>query len=196
MRRNEPSVENSKSSPPDTDVFNSLQQERVLFLTDEINSDRANNLCGQLLLLDMQEPGKDIVLYINSEGGNITDTLAIYDVMQAVRSDVVTICIGEASSGAAVLLSAGASGKRYALPNARVMLHQPQGGIEGSSRDVEIEAKELVRLREQLGKILANRTGQPLEKLHSIMDRDAYMDAMSAKEFGVIDAVIARLPGI
>lgn len=194
MRRNESPACEPKTTTNDNDVFSSLQQERILFLTSEINSESANALCGQMVLLDLQNNDRDIVLFINSEGGMITDTLAIYDVMQATKSDVVTICIGEAASGAAILLSGGAKGKRFALPNARIMLHQPQGGIEGSSKDVEIEAKELVRLRELLSQILQNNTGQTFEELHRILDRDSYMDAGTAQTFGLIDSVLEKLP--
>ncbi len=194
MRRNETPAQDVKSPSIDSDVFSSLQQERVLFLTHEINAETANTLCGQMMLLDLQDPDSDITLFINSEGGNVTDTLAIYDMMQAVRCDVSTICIGEAASGAAILLSGGAKGKRFALPNARIMMHQPQGGIEGSSRDVEIEAKELIRLRELLNGLLQKHTGQSFDRLHNVLDRDSYMSASDACAFGVIDRVVERLP--
>jgi len=177
----------------DTDAFSGLEEKRVLFLTDEINSDSANRLCAQLMKLDF-DAREDIFIFINSEGGNVTDTMAIYDMMQAIRSDVSTICIGEAASGAAILLSGGAKGKRYMLPNARVMVHQPNGGVEGSSRDVEIEAKELLRLREMLTRIFETHTGLSADRLHSILDRDSYMNAERAVEFGIVDAVIHRLP--
>lgn len=194
MRRNETNTIERETNAPDSDVFAQLQQERILFLTDEINPERANQICAQMVLLDLEDQNRDIVMFINSEGGNVTDTMAIYDVMMAVNSDVMTICIGEASSGAAILLSGGTKGKRFALPNARIMLHQPHGGVEGTSRDVEIEAKELLRLREMLGGILSGNTTLPPEKLKSIMERDTYMDAKEAKSFGIIDEVIARLP--
>ncbi len=194
MRRNETHGCEPKNPASDSDVFLSLQQERVLFLANEINGESASNLCGQMMLLDLQDPAQDITLFINSEGGNVTDTLAIYDMMQAVRCDVSTICIGEAASGAAIILSGGTKGKRFALPNARIMMHQPQGGVEGSTRDVEIEAKELVRLREILGGILQKHTSQPIEILHRVLDRDTYLNARDAKDFGVIDEVIERLP--
>ncbi|PZP56314.1 MAG: ATP-dependent Clp protease proteolytic subunit [Micavibrio aeruginosavorus] len=193
MRRNETHAHDAKAAHNDSDVFALLQQERVLFLTSEINAETANTLCGQMLLLDLQDPNQDITLFINSEGGNVTDTLAIYDMMQAVRCDVSTICIGEAASGAAIILSGGTKGKRFALPNARIMMHQPQGGVEGSSRDVEIEAKELIRLRELLNGILQKNTGQDHEMLHKVLDRDSYMSVNDAKNFGVIDRVIDRL---
>lgn len=177
----------------DSDIFQSLQQKRVLFLTDEINSESANRICAQMILLDSMG-NEDIYLVINSDGGMVTETMAIYDVMQAVHSDVATICIGEAASGAAILLSGGAKGKRYMLPNARVMLHQPNGGVEGSTRDVEIEAKELLRLRELLTRLFEKNTGQSSEKLQRILDRDSYMDAQEALQFGLIDAVVERIP--
>ena len=196
MRGNEPPSGEAKSTTIESDVFTSLQQERILFLTNEINSETASVLCGQMVLLDLQDSSRDIYLFINSEGGASPDMMAIYDVMQATRCDVVTICIGEAASGAAILLSGGEKGKRYALPNARIMLHQPQGGVEGSSRDVEIEARELLRLREVLSDILQSNTGQTFEKLHKVLDRDSYMDARAAREFGLIDEVVASLSEI
>ncbi len=186
--------DNSPGASPADDVFAKLRQDRILFLTDEINSEKASAICAQLLALDMCDPGKDIILFINSEGGTITDTMAIYDMMSAVRSDVSTICIGEAASAGAILLSGGAAGKRYALPNARIMIHQPQGGVEGSTRDVEIEAAELVKLRDELYCILSRHTGQPREVLKKYMDRDTYMRAGEARDFGIIDRVIDRLP--
>ena len=194
MRRNENHAVEAKTTNAENDVFANLQQERILFLTSEINADSANTLCAQMVMLDIQDSSKDIILFINSDGGNVTDTLAIYDVMQATWSDIVTICIGEAASGAAIILSGGAKGKRFALPNARVMLHQPQGGVEGSSRDVEIEAKELLRLRELLSDILQKNTGQTFERLHQVLDRDSYMSAEMVKEFGLIDEVVSKIP--
>lgn len=194
MRRKDKADAAAKThETPDSDIFASLQQKRVLFLTDEITSESANRICGQIMLLDF-ESQEDILLFINSEGGNVTDTMAIYDMMQAVRSDVSTICIGEAASGASILLSAGAAGKRYMLPNSRIMLHQPQGGVEGSTRDVEIEAKELGRLRELLTRIFEEHTGQSAEKLHLILDRDTYMSPEMTIEFGIVDKVIEKLP--
>lgn len=196
MRNYDPSsCDESKDEGGDTnDVFCRLQQKRILFLTDELNSDKASSLCAQMILLDLQAPGQDITLFINSEGGPLTDMLAIYDVMQGVRSDIATICLGEASSAAALLLGAGAQGKRSSLPHARLMLHQPQGGIEGSTRDVEIEAAELLHQREQLYRIFEHHTGRDLETLRRIMDRDTYMSAGQAKDFGLIDQVITQLP--
>ncbi len=176
------------------DIFPQLQDRRVLFLTDEIDTQVANTLCAQMIMLDMQDSESDIVLFINSQGGPITDTMAIYDVMQAIRSDVMTICIGEAASAGAILLGAGTKGKRFALPNSRIMLHQPQGGVEGSTRDVEIEAAELVRLRELLYSIFEDNTGQNRSVLRGFMDRDSYMTAKEAKDFGLIDNVIYKLP--
>lgn len=193
MRRNEKPASDTKTTTTDSDVFTALQQERILFLTNEINPETANVLCGQMMLLDLQDSSRDIFLFVNSEGGMITDTMAIYDVMQATQCDVVTVCIGEAASGAAVILGGGAKGKRYALPNARIMMHQPQGGIEGSSKDVEIEARELGRLRELLSDILQKDTGQTSEELQRVLDRDSYLDAQRAKDFGLIDRVINKL---
>lgn len=194
MRRKDVQDANARTTDSATgDIFSSLQDKRVLFLTDEINSESANRIAAQLVLLDL-ESQEDIFLFINSEGGNVTDTMAIYDVMHGIASDVATICIGEAASGAAIILTGGANGKRYMLPNARIMLHQPQGGIEGSTRDVEIEAKELVRLRELLSDIISKHTGLSQDRLHSILDRDTYLDATRAKELGIIDEIIDKLP--
>ena len=194
MRRKDVQDANAKTvDSASGDIFASLQEKRVLFLTDEINSESGNRIAAQLLLLDM-EAQEDIYLFINSEGGNVTDTMAIYDVMQGISSDVCTICIGEAASGAAILLSGGAKGKRYMLPHARVMLHQPQGGIEGSTKDVEIEAKELIRLREMLAGIIRKHTGQDEEKLHKILDRDTYLSAPQAAALGVIDEIVETIP--
>lgn len=195
MRNLDPSSDEKTTSDKSLpEIFPQLQEKRILFLTDEIDTPSANTLCGQLIMLDMQDPNSDIVLFINSQGGPITDTMAIYDVIQAIRADVITICIGEAASAGAILLSAGTKGKRYALPNSRIMLHQPQGGIEGSTRDVEIEAAELVRLRELLYSIFENNTGQSREVLKTYMDRDTYLSASEAKTFGIIDDVIYKLP--
>jgi len=194
MRRNENSADHMKPAGDQSDVFASLQESRVLFLTNEINPETANTLCAQMILLSIQDSTKDITLFVNSEGGNVTDTMAIYDVMQAITCDVSTVCIGEASSGASLILSGGARGKRYALPHSRVMLHQPQGGVEGSSRDVAIEAQELLRLREMLTDILVSHSDMERDKLHHLLERDTYLTAQGARDMGLIDEVIDRLP--
>lgn len=195
MRNYETTPRGNKEAEAETsDIFCRLQNKRILFLTDELNSDKASMLCAQMMMLDMAEHNRDIVLFINSEGGPLTDMLAIYDMMQAVKSDVMTICIGEASSAAALILSGGTKGKRYAFPHARLMIHQPQDGIEGSTRDVEIEAAELIHQRQQLYRIFERHTGQDLETLHKVMDRDTYMSASQARDFGLIDQVITKLP--
>lgn len=194
MRRKENSADTIKQAVDQSEVFSSLAENRILFLTSEITAENANALCAQMIMLSLQDKTKDITLIINSEGGNVTDTMAIYDVMRGVDCDVATICMGEAASGAAVILGAGTKGKRFALPHARVMLHQPQGGVEGSSRDVAIEAQELLRLREMLTMVLAAHTGIGHEKLHHILERDTYLTAEAAREIGLVDRVIDRLP--
>ena len=194
MRRKDVPDTNAKTvDSTSSDIYTGLQEKRVLFLVDEINSESANRIAAQLVMLDL-ESNDDIYLFINSEGGNVTDTMAIYDVMHAIASDVSTICIGEAASGAAVLLCGGVTGKRYMLPNARIMMHQPQGGIEGSTRDVEIEAKELIRLRELLSDIIGKHTGLSQDRLQTLLDRDTYLTPEQAKQMGIIDEIVNRIP--
>jgi ATP-dependent Clp protease protease subunit len=150
----------------------------------------ANEVIAILLYLDSEDAGKDIILYINSPGGSVTSGMAIYDTMQHIKSDVVTICVGLAASMGSFLLAAGAKGKRLALPNSRIMIHQPSGGTRGQATDIEIEAREIIRIRQQLNQIYADRTGQPLQKIEKDMDRDFFMSAAEAKEYGLIDRVI------
>ena len=194
MRRHDYTSDTPKTTDAPGDVFASLLENRILFLTNEINAESANTLCAQIIILSLQAPDEDIYLFVNSEGGNVTDTMAIYDVMQSVSCDVATVCIGEAASGASLILSAGAKGKRFSLPHARIMMHQPQGGVEGSSKDVAIEAQELLRLRGMLTDLLAKHTGMHREKVHQILERDTYLTAQNACDMGVIDRVIDRLP--
>ncbi len=172
------------------DIYNRLYRERIIFLGRDIDDEIANQIIAVMLYLDSEDPGKDIYLYINSPGGMVTSGLAIYDTMQHIKSDVVTICVGLAASMGSFLLAAGAKGKRLALPHSRIMIHQPSGGARGQATDIEIEAREILRIRRQLNQIYAQNTGQPLEKIEKDMDRDFFMSAQEAKEYGLIDKVI------
>jgi len=176
------------------DIYSRLLKERIIFLGSPITDDLANLVIAQLLFLESEDPDKDIYLYINTPGGLVTAGLAIYDTMQYVKPDVMTICLGQAASMGAVLLAAGAKGKRYALPHSRILLHQPMGGFEGPAADVDIQAKEILRLREELNQILTKHTGQPLEKIKADTDRDFYMTSLQAKEYGIIDDVVVQRP--
>jgi ATP-dependent Clp protease protease subunit len=171
-------------------IYQRLFLERIIFLGSEVDDDIANKIIAYMLYLDSEDPGKDIVLYINSPGGLITSGMAIYDTMQHINSDVVTICVGLAASMGSFLLAAGTKGKRLALPHSRIMIHQPSGGTRGQATDIEIEAREILRIRHQLNGIYAERTGQSIEKIEKDMDRDFFMSAEEAKEYGLIDRVI------
>jgi ATP-dependent Clp protease protease subunit len=175
------------------DIYSRLLKDRIIFLGSAINDAVANSIIAQLLFLAAEDPDKDISLYINSPGGSITAGMAIYDTMQYIKPDVATICVGMAASMGAFLLAAGAKGKRYALPNSEVMIHQPLGGAEGQASDIEIRAKRILRMRDQLNRILAQRTGQPLERIEKDTDRDYFMSAHEAMEYGLIDKVIERV---
>ncbi|MDI6693215.1 MAG: ATP-dependent Clp endopeptidase proteolytic subunit ClpP [Anaerosomatales bacterium] len=183
-------VEQTARGERSFDIFSRLLNDRVVFLGHEIDDTVANLVIAQLLHLESEDPEKDISLYINSPGGSVTAGLAIYDTMQYIRCDVSTICIGQCASMAAVLLAAGAPGKRYALPHSRILIHQPWGGAQGQVTDIEIQAKELLRMRAQLDEILARHTGQPVEKIHVDTERDNIMIASEAKEYGLVDAVM------
>ena len=172
------------------DIYNRLYRERIIFLGKDVDDQIANQIVAVMLYLDSEDPGKDIVLYINSPGGSVTAGMAIYDTMQHIKSDVVTICVGLAASMGSFLLAAGAKGKRLALPHSRIMIHQPSGGTRGQATDIEIEAREIIRIRRQLNQIYADRTGQALPKIEKDMDRDYFMSAEEAKEYGLIDRVI------
>ncbi|RKX95682.1 MAG: ATP-dependent Clp endopeptidase proteolytic subunit ClpP [Spirochaetes bacterium] len=185
-------VEQSNRGERAYDIYSRLLKDRIIFIDSEINDITANLVIAQLLFLEGEDPDRDIFLYINSPGGLITAGLAIYDTMQYVRPDVSTICIGQAASMAAVLLAAGTKGKRYALPNARIMIHQPLGGAQGQATDIEIAAKEIVRNREIIENILVKHTGQPMERIHRDADRDFYMSAPEAVDYGLIDDVLIR----
>jgi len=175
------------------DIYSRLLKDRIIFLGSQVNDQVANAIIAQLLFLDAQDPEKDISIYINSPGGSITAGMAIYDTMQFIKADVSTICVGMAASMGAFLLTAGAPGKRYALPNSEVMIHQPLGGVEGQASDIQIRANRIIKMRENLNKILADRTGQPLERIDRDTDRDYFMSAAEAKEYGLIDKVIEKL---
>ena len=183
-------VEASSRGERSFDIFSRLLRERIIFLGSEIDDEVANSIVAQLLLLDSENSEKDIMLYINSPGGVITAGLAIYDTMNLIKSDVCTICLGEAASMGAFLLSAGAKGKRMALPGARIMIHQPLGGAKGQATDIEIEAKEILRMKKELNTLLAEHTGQTVEQIYKDTERDNYMSAQQAVEYGLIDKVI------
>ncbi len=172
------------------DIYNRLYRERIIFLGKEVDDEIANQIVAVMLYLDSDDPGKDIVLYINSPGGSVTAGMAIYDTMQHIKSDVVTICVGLAASMGSFLLAAGAKGKRLALPHSRIMIHQPSGGTRGQASDIEIEAREILRIRKQLNQIYADNTGQVLAKIEKDMDRDFFMSAEESKDYGLIDRVI------
>jgi len=176
------------------DIFSRLLRERIVFLAGEINDHIASLVTAQLLFLEAEDPDKDIYLYINSPGGMVTAGLAIYDTMQYIRPPVSTLCIGQAASMGAVLLAAGRKGRRYALPHSRIMIHQPIGGAQGQATDIDIQAREILRMREQLNEILARHTGQELDKIMEHTDRDRFLSAHDAVEFGLVDEVISSRP--
>lgn len=172
------------------DIYSRLLKERIIFLGEPIDDAVANTLIAQLLFLDAENSKEDIKLYINSPGGSVTSAMALYDTMQHVKADVSTICLGQAASAAAVLLACGAKGKRFSLPNARVLIHQVVGGVEGQQKDVEIQAREMMRIKDQINAILAKHTGQPINKIEKDTDRDYFMTAEEAKKYGIIDKII------
>jgi len=175
------------------DIYSRLLKDRIIFLGTGINDQVANSVVAQLLFLAAEDPDKDISLYINSPGGSITAGMAIYDTMQFIKPDVSTICVGMAASMGAFLLTAGAPGKRYALPNSEVMIHQPLGGAQGQASDIQIAANRILKMRDSLNRIIAERSGQPLERVEKDTDRDYFMSAQEAKEYGLIDRVIESL---
>ena len=176
------------------DIYSKLLKDRIIFLGDEVNDATAGLIVAQLLFLESEDPDKDIHLYINSPGGSITAGMAIYDTMQYIKPDVSTICIGMAASMGAFLLAAGAKGKRLALPNSEIMIHQPLGGTRGQATDIEIHAKIILKMKDTLNQILSERTGQPLEKIQMDTERDNFMSSIEAKEYGLIDEVITNRP--
>ncbi len=176
------------------DIYSRLLRERIVFLGTAIDDDIANLVIAQMLFLESEDPDKDIHLYINSPGGIVTSGLAIYDTLQYIRPKVSTLCMGQAASIAALLLAAGEKGKRFALPHSRILIHQPMGGFQGQASDVDIQAREILRLREELNRILVKHTHQPLERIEADTDRDLYMSGLQAKEYGIIDEVVTQRP--
>ncbi len=174
------------------DIYSRLLKDRIIFLGSGVDDNISNLIVAQLLFLESEDPDKDIYIYINSPGGLVTAGLAIYDTMQYVKPDVSTICIGQAASMGALLLSGGAPGKRYSLPNSRILIHQPLGGAQGQATDIDIQAREILRIREELAQILSRHTGQPLERVHKDTERDFFMSGQQAQEYGIIDKVIEK----
>ena len=187
-------IEQSGRGERSYDIYSRLLKERVIFLVGEVNDQTANLLVAQLLFLESENPDKDISLYINSPGGSVTAGMSIYDTMQFIKPDVSTMCLGFAASMGAFLLAAGAKGKRYSLPNSKVMIHQVLGGARGQATDIEIQARDILRTKAQMNRILAERTGQTLEKIQQDTERDYYMTADEAKDYGLVDQVIANRP--
>lgn len=176
------------------DIYSRLLKERIIFLTGAVHDEVASLVCAQLLFLESENPNKDISFYINSPGGVVTSGLAIYDTMRYIRPDVSTVCIGQAASMGSLLLCAGSKGKRFALPNSRVMIHQPSGGAQGQASDIEIQAREILKLRERLNNMYVEHTGNDLEKIEKAVDRDTFMSAEEAKDFGLVDEVVLERP--
>ena len=185
-------VEQSGQGERAYDIYSRLLKDRIIFLGGEVEDNMANTIVAQMLFLEAEDPDKDIYLYINRPGGVVTAGMAIYDTMQYIKPDVATICIGQAASMGSLLMTAGAKGKRFALPNARIMIHQPLGGARGQSTDVQIQAKELLRTRHMLNEILSERTGKSMEQVENDTERDNFMSASEAVEYGLIDKVITR----
>jgi ATP-dependent Clp protease protease subunit len=188
-------VEQTARGERSFDIYSRLLKERIIFLTGAVYDQVSAVVCAQLLFLESENPSKDISFYINSPGGVVSAGLAIYDTMQYIRSPVSTVCIGQAASMGSLLLAAGAKDKRFALPNARIMVHQPSGGAQGQATDIEIQAREILHLRKRLNEIYVHHTGQPIEAIERRLERDSYMSAMEAKEFGIVDEVVENRPG-
>jgi len=188
-------IEKSQFGERAYDIYSRLLKERIIFLGGPINDAVANTVIAQMLFLESEDPKKDISLYVNSPGGSVTSTLAMIDTMNHIKPDICTICIGIAASGGALVLSAGKKGKRYALPNSEVMIHQPLGGVEGQATDIAITAEQILKTRGNLNKILAKNTNQPLSKIEKDVERDFYMDAEQAKKYGIIDEVLKTKNG-
>ena len=187
-------IEQSGRGERSYDIYSRLLKERVIFLVGEVNDQTANLVVAQLLFLESENPDKDISFYINSPGGSVSAGMAIFDTMQFIKPEVSTLCMGMAASMGSFLLMAGAKGKPFALPNSKIMIHQPSGGASGQATDIEIHAREIIKTREQLNKIYADRTGQPLEKIAADMERDRYMSADEAQVYGLVDQVIHKRP--
>ncbi|RPI98867.1 MAG: ATP-dependent Clp endopeptidase proteolytic subunit ClpP [Desulfobacteraceae bacterium] len=185
-------IEQSSRGERAYDIYSRLLKDRIIFLGSAMNDEVANLLIAQLLFLESEDPDKDINFYINSPGGQVTAGLAVYDTMQYIKSDITTVCIGQAASMGALLLTAGSPGKRYSLPNARILIHQPMGGFQGQASDVEIQAKEMLRMKESLNQILVRHSGKTMDQIQRDTDRDYFMSALEAKSYGIIDHVIAN----
>jgi len=185
-------VEQSSRGERAYDIYSRLLKDRIIFMGEQVHDDMANIVIAQMLFLESEDPGKDINVYINSPGGSVTAGLAIYDTMQYIKPDVATICMGQATSMGAILLAAGTKGKRYALPHARVMIHQPLGGAQGQATDIDIQAKEILKIKDLVHRILAEHTGQPIKKIREDTERDYFMDSQEALEYGLIDKVITE----
>ena len=185
-------VEQSPRGERAYDIYSRLLKERIIFLGTAVNDDVANVIVAQLLFLEAEDPDKDITFYINSPGGVVTAGLAIYDTMQYIKCDIATLCLGQAASMGAVLLAAGTEGKRYSLPNSRIMIHQPMGGFQGQATDIEIHAKEILRMRKDLNGILARHTGKTVKKIGTDTERDFFMSGAEAKKYGIVDKVLAQ----
>jgi len=183
-------VEQTPRGERSYDIYSRLLKDRIIFLGTQIDDATANTIIAQLLFLEASDPDKDVYVYINSPGGSVSSTIAIYDTIQYIKSDVSTICVGMAASGAALILASGTKGKRFALPNSRIMVHQPLGGAQGQVTDIEIQTKELKRIKNTINQILTHHTGQPFEKIERDTDRDFYLTAPEAKEYGIVDDVI------
>ena len=176
------------------DIYSRLLKDRIIFIGEPIDDTMANLIIAQLLFMEAEDPEKDVNVYIHSPGGMVTAGLAIYDTMQYIKPAIATICVGQAASMGSLLLAAGTKGKRYALPNARIMIHQPSGGFQGQATDISIQAEEIIKIRKRLDEILAKHTGQPVDKVHSDSERDYFMSAEEAKAYGLVDEVIVRAP--
>ena len=187
-------IEQTAKGERSYDIYSRLLKDRIIFLTGEVEDHMANLICAQLLFLESEDPDKDIYMYINSPGGVVTAGMSIYDTMQFIRPDVVTVCMGHACSMGSFLLTAGAKGKRYSLPSSRIMIHQPLGGFKGQASDIEIHARETLRIKDELNKKLALHTGRTYEEILAATDRDNFMSAEEAKNFGLIDDVITKRP--
>jgi ATP-dependent Clp protease protease subunit len=183
-------VEQSNRGERAYDIYSRLLKDRIIFMGEQVEDGMANTIIAQMLFLESEDPDRDINVYINSPGGSVTAGMAIYDTMQYIRPDVVTICMGQASSMGALLLAAGAKGKRYSLPHARVMIHQPLGGVQGQATDIDIQAKEIMKIKENIHKIIVKHTGQNLEKIRLDTERDFFMSSEEAMEYGIVDKVI------
>ncbi len=189
-------IEQTSKGERSYDIYSRLLKERIIFLSDEVNDVTASLVIAQLLFLDAEDPGKDIYIYINSPGGSVTAGMGIYDTMQYIKSDVATICVGMAASMGAFLLAAGTKGKRFALPNSTIMIHQPLGGMQGQASDMKIHAEYILKVKEKLNKILSERTGKPYEQIEKDTDRDNFLSADEAKAYGLIDGVMTNISEI